>query len=181
MDKQFKRILDLVRRTGDRMVVTDTNGEDAYVVMGLDAYESLVEAQELFDEDFFDAEQGEIPAELPFDIPDDLMVPETRRTDRDEVPPPPEPPAEVDLADEIAKEKRIWDAMQPAKTTGQTWDLSQLTEAELQEVRAAHEELKAKRAALPQVEEPKSTQEEPKKEPGEDEFGEEQFYLEPIE
>ena len=43
MDYQFKRLLNLVRRTGDRLVVTDPNGEDAYVLMGLDAYEKLAD------------------------------------------------------------------------------------------------------------------------------------------
>ncbi len=42
MNGQFKRILDLVRRTGDRMIVTDADGESAYVVMGLDQYEDLI-------------------------------------------------------------------------------------------------------------------------------------------
>lgn len=181
MDKQFKRILDLVRRTGDRMVVTDVNGEDAYVVMGLEAYESLVEAQELFDEDFFDAERGDVPEELPFEIPDELLVPEARRTDPAEVPLPPEPPVEVDLVEQVATEKRIWDAMQPAKQNGQTWDLSQLSDAERDDVRKAYEDLKAARTEAKPVEPVKSPEDEPKKDSGEDEFGEEQFYLEPIE
>lgn len=42
MNRQFKRILDLVRRTGDRIVVTDPDGEESYVVMGLDQYEALI-------------------------------------------------------------------------------------------------------------------------------------------
>lgn len=41
MDHQLKRLLNLVRRTGDRLVVTDPNGEDTYVLMGLEAYEKL--------------------------------------------------------------------------------------------------------------------------------------------
>jgi hypothetical protein len=43
MKDQFKRVLELVRKTGDTMVVTDTNGKDVYVVMDLDHYESMIE------------------------------------------------------------------------------------------------------------------------------------------
>lgn len=46
MDRQFKRILDLVRRTGDRLVVTDPDGEEAYVVMGLEQYEEILSGAE---------------------------------------------------------------------------------------------------------------------------------------
>ena len=46
MNRQLKRILDLVRRTGDRMVVTDPDGEEAYVIMGLEQYEEILEAVE---------------------------------------------------------------------------------------------------------------------------------------
>lgn len=38
----FKRILDLVRLTGDKLVVTDPEGERACVVMDLDDYELLL-------------------------------------------------------------------------------------------------------------------------------------------
>src|SRR3989338_5379463 len=41
MKDQLKRILNLVRKTGDTMIVTDPDGEDVYVVMGLDRYEDL--------------------------------------------------------------------------------------------------------------------------------------------
>lgn len=46
MKDQFQRILNLVRRTGDTMVVTDTNGENVYVVMGLGRYEGLLDTHQ---------------------------------------------------------------------------------------------------------------------------------------
>lgn len=38
----LQRILDLIGRTGDRVVITDPAGENPYVLMGLDQYESLM-------------------------------------------------------------------------------------------------------------------------------------------
>ena len=43
MNDKFRRILDLVRRTGDTMVVTDPNGDDVFVVMDIDQYEMLLD------------------------------------------------------------------------------------------------------------------------------------------
>ena len=48
MEKQFKRILNLVKRTGDRLVVTDTEGASAFVVMDLDDYEAMLHAPDKF-------------------------------------------------------------------------------------------------------------------------------------
>lgn len=38
----MKRLLSLVERTGDRLVITDPAGEHPYVLMGLEHYEKLV-------------------------------------------------------------------------------------------------------------------------------------------
>ena len=56
MNHQFKRILDLVRRTGDRMIVTDPDGEETYVVMGLDQYEAILFKDKEEDDDEEDDE-----------------------------------------------------------------------------------------------------------------------------
>jgi len=41
--EQLKRILDLVKRTGDRVVIYDgTSPEDSYVVMDLNGYEGML-------------------------------------------------------------------------------------------------------------------------------------------
>jgi hypothetical protein len=42
MKNQFERVLNLVRRTGDTMIVVDKEGDDAYVVMDLDQYEAML-------------------------------------------------------------------------------------------------------------------------------------------
>lgn len=63
MKPQFQRILDLVKRTGDRMVVTDRDGDNAYVVMGIDQYEDLLDHSEAtlsnFPDDFDHADLDE--------------------------------------------------------------------------------------------------------------------------
>ena len=41
--RNFKRIFELIRRTGDRLVVTDPEGEETFVVMDLDDYEMLLD------------------------------------------------------------------------------------------------------------------------------------------
>ena len=38
----LKRLLSLIEKTGDRLVITDPAGEHPYVLMGLDHYEKLV-------------------------------------------------------------------------------------------------------------------------------------------
>lgn len=43
MKDSFRRILDLVRKTGDTMIVTDPNTEDIFVVMDVDRYEMLMD------------------------------------------------------------------------------------------------------------------------------------------
>lgn len=42
MHSQFQRILDLVKKTKDRLVVTDPDGHNAYVIMDLASYEDLM-------------------------------------------------------------------------------------------------------------------------------------------
>ena len=44
MDSQFKRIIKLIRRTGDKLVIFDSNEpENAYAIMNLDEYEKISE------------------------------------------------------------------------------------------------------------------------------------------
>ena len=144
MNKAFRRILDLIRRTGDRMVVTDPDGEDAFVVMDLDQYEALLGIDDGFMDDFLG--------------------------DDDTQPTPPTPPAPP--AAEAEPPKEIWDVMAPSDEP--TWDYAKLTDAE----RADFEQKFAEAAkATAPVREAKP-QEKPKED---DDLGEEQFYLEPIE
>ncbi|MBI5077410.1 hypothetical protein HZB94_03445 [Candidatus Falkowbacteria bacterium] len=37
----WKKILELIKKTGDRCIVVDETGEDAFVIMGIKQYEEL--------------------------------------------------------------------------------------------------------------------------------------------
>ncbi|MEK7665951.1 MAG: hypothetical protein AAB337_03705 [Patescibacteria group bacterium] len=67
MKPQFQRILDLVKRTGDRMIVTDADGSSAYVIMGLDQYEYLLDHSEARLSDFSDSAYDKASAGMDFD------------------------------------------------------------------------------------------------------------------
>jgi hypothetical protein len=41
-EETLKRLLSLIEKTGDRLVITDPAGEQPFVLMGLDHYEKLV-------------------------------------------------------------------------------------------------------------------------------------------
>jgi hypothetical protein len=161
MDHQLKRLLNLVRRTGDRLVVTDPNGEDTYVLMGLEAYENLTDRlspndfkpfdhdgfdgpRKDFLDDYYDEDENYDSEELAEDFDPDWKIP-----DEFLVKP------SVSSSPQI-NEKTIWDTMPPAGDKSETWNPEKLNE-----------------------EEKKIVEEKFKK--SEDEPGEEQFYLEPIE
>jgi len=122
MTDQFRHILNLVRKTGDTMIVTDPDGEDVFVVMDLDKYEALLGTE--------------------------------------------------------TKEKDLWDVMKPANSDSKTWDMEEMNEQELAELEKQYHEFanknieKAIEENLPKIEE------KPKED---DNFGEEEFYLEPVE
>ena len=162
MKDQLKRILGLVRKTGDTMIVTDPEGQDAYVVMDLDQYELFLGFAG--DEEFEDFE------EEPVD--------ESALAQEEAQPAPVE-----DLPD-------IWGVMPPAGTESETWDPDVLTENEKKDLEQQYKTFIAQNIqdAVDQDEvepaEPPNTgaQNKPDQVDGpEDEFGEEQFYLEPIE
>lgn len=163
MTPQFRRLLDLVRKTGDRLVVTDPEGDDVFVLLGLDAYEALLS-------------DGSAPAPRP-------------PAPTPPAPYSPHPPVPAPEPESIPPHD-IWDAMAPAGAEGGTWSAGDLTPDEL---------LAAGFSVMPDPEGPVSPQESdilpvspeailpheeakiPQKNEDSDEFGEEQFYLEPIE
>jgi len=154
MDKKFRRILDLIRRSGDRMIVTSPEGDDAFVVMGLEDYEILMELEQLAissQDDF----EGEVPL-------------------------PPQPEAGSSLA-EATDSTGIFDVMQSADSGGPTWDLSAMSAAERSEVEAQFRaQSVGEKPSEIKVEEPKIVPLIQKKD-DDDDLGEEQFYLEPVE
>jgi len=168
MDKQLRRILELIRKTGDRMVVTDTNGDDVYVVMGLEQYESLVDSSFQDDEDdlcedWWNDQTGldkpNVGSEFSNEIPEHELDQNASRSS------------------EINPPSDIWDAMQTAGTTGATWDINKLSEVEKSDLERQFQEYrKIKTEELIENKEEKA--QESKKD---EDFGEEQFYLEPLE
>lgn len=181
------------------MVVTDANGDDVYVVMGLEQYEQLVDAEDEFDPDFNpddfldeshyrhdddsddfgpgwwdDYTGGDKPPEPP-SAPE--SIPQTIRPLEPTTPPvPTSPPTD------------IWEAMQPAGETGETWDMNKMSEAEKSDLARQFEEYQKDKNEdrnskfEGNLKEDTKIEEIKEKEEKEDEdFGEEQFYLEPIE
>ena len=138
MNDQFRRILDLVRRTGDTMVVTDPDGDDVFVVMDVEQYELLLDLTESPDIDFSPESSSS----------------ETSSPD-------------------------IWETMKPAGEEGETWDPSKMDEKELADLEEQYRQF-AERNVKQAIEAKESSSDQPKK-PESDDFGEEQFYLEPIE
>lgn len=158
MKDQLKRILNLVRKTGDTMIVTDPNGDDVYVVMNLDQYESLLE------------------------LPNDSYL-ETLENDEQIEDIWPELPISESNNSETKRETDIWETMQPAGENGDTWNVSNMSEMEIADMERQYKDYVTK--AISDVVEPEkdktteNTSQIPKQ--NEEEFGEEQFYLEPIE
>lgn len=170
MKDQLKRILNLVRKTGDTMIVTDPNGDDVYVVMGLDRYENIVNISD-FDhqEEILDEPEGyrhNIPQENGW-----VWGGET---------------IDESLEEEESPEKKpdIWSTMKPAGEEGETWDLAQMSEDEVVDLEEQYKKY-AQEPELPKTQEvnleAENKETSPKLAENEDEFGEEQFYLEPIE
>lgn len=137
MSSHLQRILDLVRRTGDTMVVVEKDSDNGFVVMDLSQYEMLMEPHT----------HSEI-------------------TDEDSTP-------------------DIWDVMPEAKNKSETWDPDNLSEDEMVDLEKQYEAF-AKRNVKEAIEETQ-TQVKPAEasRPAEmkkdEDFGEEQFYLEPVE
>lgn len=142
MEQHLKRILELIRKTGDTVIVVEKEEERAFVVMNIDKYENLLDGQTSFK------------------------------------------PTHAAQA-EAAPRKAIWDIMRGAGEGGETWDIDQLNKEELAGLEKQYREFAARQVAeaveqsgVKQKEEEKPQNSQKRKD---DEFGEEQFYLEPVE
>ncbi len=173
MKDQFKRILELVRKTGDTMVVTDTNGQDVYVVMDLDQYEAILDGMS---EHFGDWEEGMEDEERmheeekqEWEIPDGFVIDDPEGGLADEPFVSNEPP-DVD----------IWSTMQSANNKGPTWDMSKMNTDEIEDLEKQYRAFAEKNVQQVVVENKPKTHVTPQRTPSDD-FSEEQFYLEPIE
>ncbi len=149
MENHLKRVLALVRKTGDTMIVVDKEGDDSFVVMDLDQYEMLLDSQLGYENDGESLDFEEIQEEKP------------------------------------GVGAKIWDVMQGAGEEGDTWDIDQLSQEEYADLEKQYQTF-ASRQVQETVEEVQKAKEQ--KEPSkaqerkqDDEYGEEQFYLEPVE
>lgn len=155
------------------MVVTDTNGEDVFVVMGLDQYEDLVLPVDIedgsgegedWDEEWWNAGK-----------PDDFPPIGPSLDDGQAAVP------DIDPSPSIQESpKNLWEVMQPAGDEGETWDIGKMSDgekADLERQFAEYQKIKAlesgEKVAMKSAEVVEVKKDE--------EFGEEQFYLEPIE
>jgi len=141
------------------MIVTDPNGEDVYVIMDIDQYELLLNMEEnTLDSDDECLEEDElidfVPQESDGQAPAD-----------------------------------IWQAMKPAGEEGETWDPSAMNEEELADLEQQYHAFTQRNVKTVIQESEKSVEnaiEKPveklvEKPVKDDEFGEESFYLEPVE
>ncbi len=137
MNDAFKRILALARRTGDRLIVTDPDGLEAFALLSLDQYEELLGGPK--DEPPLPPPPPDLPPPIPAaqDIPTVAFHDPEPPLEPQESAPFPPPPVSAPVSVPVLEEK------QPEKPP-----VSQ---------------------ALPPIS------------GEEDDFGEEQFYLEPVE
>lgn len=189
MKDQFKRILELVRKTGNTMIVTDTDGSNAYVVMDIDQYEMMLDDTSVFDEldeENFEQDDSEFDIQKSSyrdgDNVDDWQIPEEFVIDDPEGGLTDEP--DVLLSDKSITQNTqdvdIWSTMQPANETGSTWDISQMNASEIDELEKQYKMFAENNVqqGLPKNNISKKNSEQIG---SEDNFSEEQFYLEPIE
>ncbi|HBR80493.1 MAG: hypothetical protein UX09_C0001G0018 [Candidatus Uhrbacteria bacterium GW2011_GWE2_45_35] len=152
MDYQFQRLLDLVRRTGDRLVVTDPNGEDTYVLMGLDAYEKIADRtasptdspwldSDLDDEedeyldDCCDFESCNGDCQSCFEKDEDFdgknwTFPNEVLNDSTNDFSAPEKTEVFEPVNDSSAAKNIWSAMPEAGSSSETWDVNNFSDVE---------------------------------------------------
>ncbi len=162
MMNNFERILRLVQRTGDRVVVLEKETDQAYVVMDLDEYETMLDVQHdlsiVDDQEMVNAsdESG-------------LLQEEVLNT------------GELDGGDSEGVD--VWDVMQGANDSGQTWDPTSLSEEELVDLEQQYQAFANRHVqeAIDEVQVPQGLSPNLEASTDEDEYGEESFYLEPVE
>ncbi len=154
----MRRILSLARRTGDRVIVTDPEGNEAFVLLSLDAYEALLGQKP--------TQRAPQPPVRPAPPAPRRPIPASRPEEEDGGPPP-------DIFDLMAA---------PGKDT---WNLDKMDESELHMAGAAFEESEDRRRKLRRAlgvdSVPQVSAKDAVSDKAADVFAEEQFYLEPLE
>ncbi|KKU34118.1 MAG: hypothetical protein UX57_C0005G0010 [Candidatus Uhrbacteria bacterium GW2011_GWE2_46_68] len=143
MNSYMKKIFEMIRKTGDRVILVDFNSEEAFVLMPFADYEGLLQ---------------------------DLKIPKQSLISKQVFEP---------RQDEKGRND-IWESMREAGSSSETWDLSQMSPAELEELERQYQMFS--QAKSKDEEDTKKTKEPSisnEKDVGDG--GEEQFYLEPIE
>ncbi len=161
MNDKFKRILDLAKRTGDTMIVTDPNADDVFVVMDIDQYEMLMG----------------VGHELDY-YPEEEVLFDASREDHDLL--------ESDqLVDHQTTEREpdIWETMAKAGESSETWDVSKMSEQEILDLEKQYRDFtnQGVEEEIGKISSPEVPEFEEEKPKNEEDFGEEQFYLEPVE
>lgn len=110
MEGYFERILQLVQKTGDRVIVTDPSLKKAFVIMDLDQYESILSLQASSGEEGFTEED--------FDLANAVEEVQPKKYDPDPT---------------------IWQVMtqEANKNPESTWDMNKLTAEERVELERA--------------------------------------------
>jgi len=143
MNSYMKKIFEMIRKTGVRVILVDFNSEEAFVLMPFADYEGLLQ---------------------------DLKIPKQSLISKQVFEP---------RQDEKGRND-IWESMREAGSSSETWDLSQMSPAELEELERQYQMFS--QAKSKDEEDTKKTKEPSisnEKDVGDG--GEEQFYLEPIE
>jgi len=158
MNNNFERILSLVRRTGDKIVVFEKETDSAYVVMDFDEYELMVDVQD---------DLCAIVGHDPYDSGD---FDESSEED-------------IEENEEEDDEVNVWDVMQDAGNAGETWDPASLSDNELVELEEQYQAFANRHVqdAIDETQTKEVVSESNNKPESDDEFGEESFYLEPVE
>ncbi|NQV89649.1 MAG: hypothetical protein HQ488_04975 [Parcubacteria group bacterium] len=159
MNNNFERILNLVRRTGDKIVVFEKETDSGYVVMDIEEYELMVDVQD---------DLCELAGHDPYETGDDFEQSTDDSFDDNDL--------------ETSGKINVWDVMQSAGNEGETWDPADLTDSELVELEEQYQAF-ANRHLQEAITETQSKEVESKSKSkdSEDDFGEESFYLEPVE
>jgi len=159
MTNKFERILRLVQRTGDRVVVLEKETDHAYVVMDFDEYEAIFNAHR--DSGLSNGQKGG-------GLGNEAGVIQGQGMDEKKG----------------AKESiDVWDVMQDANDNGQTWDPATLSDEELVDLEQQYQAF-ANRHVQEAIDETQLSEDSSSgTEIGsdEDDYGEESFYLEPVE
>ncbi len=159
MNNNFERILNLVRRTGDKIVVFEKETDSGYVVMDIEEYELMVDVQD---------DLCEIVGHDPYEADDDLDRSADDLLDDDDL--------------ETSGKVNVWDVMQSAGNEGETWDPADLTDGELAELEEQYQAFANRHVEEAIIEtQPKKSESKSETKDSEDDFGEESFYLEPVE